>query len=105
MGQVTVEINGRGYPIACADGDEDRLLRLAGEIDVKVRELAARVGQIGDAHLMVMASLMVADELTEALGQDQAPSAAPETLEAPLAESLEAVAERVENIAARLESV
>ena len=34
-------------------------------VDRRVDELVAAVGQVGDARLLVMASLLVADELSE----------------------------------------
>ena len=29
MGQVTVKVNGREFPLSCADGQESRIRRLA----------------------------------------------------------------------------
>ncbi len=65
MAQVKVTINGRNYEIACDDGQEAHLTRLAQYVDRRVDELVAAVGQVGDARLLVMASLLVADELSE----------------------------------------
>ena len=65
MSQITVVVNGRKYDIACDDGQEAHLTRLAQYIDRRVDELIAAVGQVGDARLLVMASLLVADELSE----------------------------------------
>ena len=66
MAQVTVIINNRRYDIACDDGEEAHLTDLAQYLDKRVNELTRAVGQIGDARLLVMASLLVADELSEA---------------------------------------
>ena len=65
MAKVSVTINGRKYEIACDDGQEAHLSRLAQYVDKRVDELVAAVGQVGDARLLVMASLLVADELSE----------------------------------------
>jgi cell division protein ZapA len=65
MAKVAVTINGRKYDIACDDGQEAHLARLAQYVDKRVDELVAAVGQVGDARLLVMASLLVADELSE----------------------------------------
>ncbi|MDP6352450.1 MAG: cell division protein ZapA [Alphaproteobacteria bacterium] len=108
MAQVTVTINGRRYPVACEDGQEDHIQRLAQYLDGRVRDLIDRVGQIGDAHLLLLTGLMVADELSEtydrveanAKDTKQATGAAQERI----AESLVAMAERVENIALKLEN-
>ena len=66
MAQVDVAINGKSYKIACDDGQEDHLLELASSVDQRVRQLASSVGQVGDARLLVMACLLISDELSEA---------------------------------------
>ncbi len=116
MAQITVSINNRVYEIACDDGQEEHLARLGTYIDSKVTELAASIGQVGDARLLVMASLLIADELADVYGElaearealEGAPTApaqseTPEMTES-LAKNLELLAGRVEDIAARLES-
>jgi len=66
MAQVSVTINGRVYRMACDDGQEDHLTRLARELDARIARLRDSFGEIGDTRLTVMAALMVADELAEA---------------------------------------
>ena len=65
MAEVEVTINGRKYQIACDDGQEAHLLQLGEYIERRVQELVATVGQVGDSRLLVMTSLLVADELAE----------------------------------------
>lgn len=65
MTQVDVSINGRTYAISCDDGQEAHVGRLARYLDQKVAALAKSVGQVGDARLLVMASILVVDELVE----------------------------------------
>ena len=65
MAQVDVAINGKSYKIACDDGQEDHLLELASNVDQRVQQLVSAVGQIGDARLLVMACLLISDELSE----------------------------------------
>jgi cell division protein ZapA len=65
MPQVSVTINGRQFRMACEDGEEPRLLRLAEDLDQRITRLRARFGEIGDTRLTVMAALTLADELTE----------------------------------------
>jgi|SRR3974390_962592 cell division protein ZapA len=67
MAQVNATIAGRQFRLACADGQEDHLLALAKDIDQRVIDLRAQFGEIGDTRLTVMAALMMADELSEAL--------------------------------------
>ena len=69
MAQVTVTINDRRYNVACDDGQEAHLTRLGAYIDRRVGELVAAVGQIGDAKLLVMVSLLIADELSDAYAE------------------------------------
>ena len=66
MAQVSVRINGRHYQVACEDGQEAHLQKLASYIDERVAELVRDVGQVGDARLLVMSSLLIADELADA---------------------------------------
>jgi cell division protein ZapA len=66
MAQVSVTINGRQYRMACEDGQESHLMRLAKEVDARIGQLRSTFGEIGDTRLTVMAALTVADELSEA---------------------------------------
>ena len=65
MAQVSVTINGRGYDISCDDGQETHLFHLAEEVDRRVASLVASVGQIGDARLFLLASLLLADQIED----------------------------------------
>jgi cell division protein ZapA len=65
MGQVAVTLNGRMYRLACGDGEEARLLELANVVKAKVEELTREFGQVGEARLLLMAALLVADELLD----------------------------------------
>lgn len=65
MSQVTVIINGREYRMACEDGQETHLMRLAKDIDQRIEQLRGNFGEIGDTRLTVMAALTLADELVE----------------------------------------
>jgi cell division protein ZapA len=64
--QVTVAVNNRLYQVGCEAGQEQHITRLASYIDTKVKELAGQAGQVGDARLLLMASLLIADELADA---------------------------------------
>jgi cell division protein ZapA len=66
MGQVTVTLNSRTYRLACGDGEEARLQALAAHVKVKVDALAAQFGQVGEERLLLMAALLVTDELFDA---------------------------------------
>lgn len=66
MPQVVVTINTRSYAVACGDGEEEHLMRLAGVVDERVSSLAREVGQVGDARLLLMSALLMADDLEQA---------------------------------------
>ena len=65
MGQVVVKINGRDFPLTCADGQEPRIRRLAQYVDGKVGEFARILGQVGEARLILLAAITIADELSD----------------------------------------
>lgn len=65
MGQVTITLNGRTYKMACDDGQENHLLGLTKHVDRHVEELKRSFGQIGDTQLLLMAAIVVSDELVE----------------------------------------
>jgi cell division protein ZapA len=66
MGQVSVPVNGRSFAISCDDGQEPRIRRLAQYVGAKVGEFVADVGQVGEARLLLLAALVIADELSDA---------------------------------------
>src|SRR5207237_7748736 len=66
MSHVNVTIHGRQYRMACEDGQEDHLTRLAKDLDQRIEQLKASFGAIGDMRLIVMAALTLGDELSEA---------------------------------------
>lgn len=109
MRQVTVRINGRPYPVTCDPGKEDRVLKLAEYIDTKIQAMASQLGQVGDARLLVLASLMLADELADAYDElararpnEETPPRVPVVPSAggkQLALELDRLAQRVERIA------
>ncbi|MGA2058167.1 MAG: cell division protein ZapA [Bradyrhizobium sp.] len=65
MSHVNVTINGRQYRMACEEGQETRLLRLAESLETRIESLRGKFGEIGDARLTVMAALTVCDELLD----------------------------------------
>ncbi len=65
MSHINVTINGRQYRMACEEGQEVRLLKLAENLEARVESLRGKFGEIGDARLTVMAALTVCDELLD----------------------------------------
>tara|TARA_Y200000002_G_scaffold358515_1_gene341981 strand:+ start:340 stop:702 length:363 start_codon:yes stop_codon:yes gene_type:complete len=65
MPEIVVNINDQDYAIVCDPGEENHLKNLSSRIDNKVRDLTKRFGKIGETRLMVMASLLISDEIHE----------------------------------------
>ena len=114
MAQISLTVHGRSYEVTCDDGQESHLLKLAAHIDRKMTELESSVGQIAEQRLLFMTCLLIADELYDsqrqvdglkagrgAAGSGAAAAAAGGDEQATRA--LEACAQRIEAIAARLE--
>jgi cell division protein ZapA len=116
VAQITVSINGRQFRMACEDGQEAHLMKLAKELDDRIGTLRSNFGEIGDNRLVVMAALTVADELSEATGrlrrleeemaalQDARVSAADRAMktQAAVVAAFNSAAERLEGIAKKL---
>ena len=66
MSHINVTIIGRQYRMACEEGQEVRLLKLAEQLESRIQSLRGKFGEIGDARLTVMAALTVCDELLDA---------------------------------------
>ena len=71
MGQVSVTLNGRTYRLECGEGEEAHLIALSEYLATHVETMKHKFGQVGDDRLILMASLMVTDELWEARRQLQ----------------------------------
>ena len=110
MGQIVVKVNGREFPLTCADGQETRTRRLAQYVDSKVAEFTKTVGQVGEARLILLAALVIADELSdanEALRLERSRQGAAgggESDPQGAASGIRSIAERIESVADRIES-
>lgn len=71
MGQVSVVLNGRTYRLECGEGEESHLIALTEYLATHVEDMKRKFGQIGDDRLILMASLLVTDELWELRRQMQ----------------------------------
>jgi cell division protein ZapA len=112
MPLVNVMVNSRAYTIACDEGEEEHLKELATHVDAKAREVLGSVGQVGDARMLLMAALLIADERHELTGKAQAGNTSDgerrtlhlhaEQAECTAADALESAAKKLEDIAVRL---
>jgi len=109
MSTVSVHIHGHDYQIACDDGQEEQLLLLSQEVDRRLGLLSEQMGGTpGEAMGLLLTALMMADELIEIKKEikklklktgDQRLL----EMESAMAQTLENIAARIENIAERIE--
>jgi len=109
MGQISLTVNGRRFALTCEDGQEARIRRLGQYVDAKVAEFVKSVGQVGEARLLLLAALVIADELAdanEALRLERSEAREPEAAAAvdAAASGVHGIAQRLEALAARLET-
>ena len=109
MPEVVVTVNGRAFELTVADGEEPRIRRLAQYVDAKIGEFVRVHGQIGEARLIFLAALVIADELSDAnelvaVGQRNGAAVSGPDSSAAMADGIRGLAQRIESIAARLES-
>ena len=116
MPHVTVNIGGRPYRLACGEGEEAHLEQLARMVEAKIEGFRGSFGEIGVQRIAVMAAISLADELVESERQvaaarqeiqllrnmEFAQQTTAEGWVATTAESLEAVAKRIESAVAVL---
>ena len=104
MAQVTIRINGYAYTIGCKDGEEQHLVAMAEQIEQRVDRAKALGSQSGESRLLVMAALVMADELHDmSVELQDARRGKPGTPERSKSERIARLASRAEAIAASAE--
>lgn len=103
MAEVALRIGGHDYHINCRDGDEPNLQALAALVDVRVTQARSVVRNASESQQLVMAALLLADEMQDAQAATSAP--APIQNDTVLPELTEAVATRLEALAEALENL
>ncbi len=105
MAEVSVRINGYVYTVGCEDGQESHLQAMAAEVDGRVASIKAVGAQSGEARLLMLASLLLADELHDMrLAQATAAAApGPEAARTARTRRLTELALRAEAIAEAME--
>ncbi len=97
MSKVNLLIGGRDYAVSCADGEENHVRYLGSLIEDKLASLPPSTAQ-NEVRTMLFAALLLADEVSEL--RSAAPAADPA-----LAERLERVAGKIEQMAAVIEAL
>jgi cell division protein ZapA len=111
MPSVDIEIGSRRYQVACRAGEEEHLHAVAAIVDAKARDAAGALGSLGETRQLLIASLLLADQIHEQQ-KGQPAAAAPlaaagatdERESAAVADALERLAARMESLAERLET-
>ena len=98
MSNVTLDIAGRKFTVACGQGEEPHIEKLGRIISSKIEGMPGLANQ-SEARCLLYAALLLADEVDELRSADGAPVA-----DAQSAERLEQLAEALESLATRLES-
>jgi len=112
MAEVNITINGKQYGIACDDGQEQRVVDLANFVNGRLKEIAAAGAGTNDSHLLVLTSIVMADELFDMRERDargqQAPLGGLEIThedEEIIISAIDRMAQRIDAIAANLQRI
>jgi cell division protein ZapA len=104
MAQVSLHINGYGYVLGCADGEEEHLLALAADLDRRIDDIKASAGPSGESRLLLMAALVLSDELHDLREQHEAAPLPAAKDEPKIGRRLRGIAKRAEAIADLVET-
>ena len=127
MPEVQIEIGGRSFDVACQEGEEHYLHSAAKMLDEEASVLAAQIGRIPEARMLLMAGLMLADKtaglqdklkaMEDRMAEKEAeldqlrnaPAPDPKTIEVPVVpqdvtDSLAEIAARAEALADEVDS-
>ena len=111
MAQIELKIGGNAYTVACRDGEEPHLTKIAEIVDGKALDARQALGSVSEVRQLLFASLLLADELDEARKSGGAPatptpsvpSVAPDAANDEHISLLDDIAARLENLAMHLE--
>lgn len=102
MAQVTLRINGYAYTLGCQDGEEKHLEAMGAEVNSRIEGVRTAAGPSGEARMLVMAALLMADDIFELRRKLEAAGSA--GTDEKLTRKLSRMAKRAEEIAEGLET-
>jgi cell division protein ZapA len=124
MAEVSLNIHGKAYGIACDDGQEQRVVQLGKYVDARLREIAGSGAATTESHLLVLTALVLADEAFEmrehvnSLYQQQQANPTAQRLAAAMTEerlseedeklivaAIDKLANRIDSVAQRLQAI
>lgn len=112
MAEVRLQIANREYIVTCRDGEENRLIELGAMVDAKANEAGGSAAGLNESRLLLFAALLLADEASASNanitnGNSTSPQGDPDPQSTKdieiAAQTIEKLAERVENLAQSLE--
>lgn len=111
MGEVNIKINGRDFGISCQDGQEQRVTDLGKYVDTRLKDISKAGAASSENHLLVLTTLMLADEVFDlkenegVVSQHLETARANQNDEAEVVNAIGHLAERIDTIAKRIQSV
>ena len=112
MAEVNISINGRNFGIACDDGQEQRVTDLANFVNARLKEISQSGGGTNESHLLVLTSIVMADELFDmrdaAANGNKAPLGGlhiTEDEEGIIINAIDQMAQRIDTIAGNLQKL
>jgi cell division protein ZapA len=103
MANIDVEVGGRRYSVACHDGEQEHLRALAATVDRRAHDAIAALGSLTETRQLLFAALLLADDLKEVRAGAGIPEPQPLPPDPAVAQALERLASKMENLADRLE--
>lgn len=105
MAEIKLVINNRTYDMACDDGQEDRIRQLASYVDGKITSIAQAGGSRNENHLLMLTSLVLADEIFDLKESSKGAKSAQEpSFDTEKAKALiDSLIERVEALSAQVD--
>ena len=100
VAEVSITIGGHSYVLSTGEGEEDALHRLAAIVDQRVASARAMAGGLSEVRQLLIASLLLADELSE----NGAPSS-PAPSENEASARIEAATQRIAALSQRLDAL
>ncbi len=105
---IEISLMGRSYQLACPPDQHERVRELAVMVEEKMRlAISSSQGTVGEVRLLLLAALMLADEVVEAkasqdkfIAQERSNLSDEENM---LVTAVEHLSQRINSIASRIE--